>query len=268
VSTPINEFKAALARKETSIGLWLGLSDPYSAELCAGCGFDWLLIDGEHAPNDLRSILGALQAVAAYPVQPVVRLPEGSTTFIKQVMELGATTLLIPMVESAERARELVRAMRYPPAGVRGVGSGLARSSRWSAYGMYLADANDRACLLVQVETETALARVREIAAVDGVDGVFVGPADLAASMGLLGQPSHLEVRARIEKALRAIAACGKASGILCTDEPLARHYMEVGVRFIAVGVDTSLLAGAARSLAGRFKRAGERDQPATAATY
>jgi 4-hydroxy-2-oxoheptanedioate aldolase len=268
VNTPINAFKSALARKETSIGLWLGLSDPYSAELCAGCGFDWLLIDGEHAPNDLRSILGALQAIAAYPVQPIVRLPEGSTTLIKQVMELGATSLLIPMVESAEQARELVRAMRYPPSGVRGVGSGMARSSRWNGYATYLADANDRACLLVQVETETALARVREIAAVDGVDGVFIGPADLAASMGFVGQTSHPEVRARIEEGLRAIAACGKASGILCTDESLARHYIEVGVQFIAVGVDTSLLAGAARSLAGRFKRPGERDQPASAATY
>ena len=268
MNTPINAFKSALARKETSIGLWLGLSDPYSAELCAGCGFDWLLIDGEHAPNDLRTILGTLQAVSAYPVHPIVRLPEGSTTLIKQVMELGATTLLIPMVESAEQARELVRAMRYPPSGVRGVGSGMARSSRWNGYATYLADANDRACLLVQVETETALGRVREIAAVDGVDGVFIGPADLSASMGFLGQPSHPEVRARIEEGLRAIAACGKASGILCTDEPLARHYMEVGVQFIAVGVDTSLLAHAARLLASRFKPLGERDQRSAATTY
>jgi 4-hydroxy-2-oxoheptanedioate aldolase len=268
MNTPVNEFKAALGRRKTSIGLWLGLSDPYSAELCAGCGFDWLLIDGEHAPNDLRSTLGALQAVAAYPVQPIVRLPEGSTSLIKQVMELGATTLLIPMVETAEQARELARAMRYPPSGVRGVGSGIARSSRWSGYATYLTEANDRACLLVQVETETALARVREIAAVDGVDGVFIGPADLAASMGFLGQPSHPEVRARIEEGLRAIATCGKASGILCTDEPLAQHYIEVGVRFIAVGVDTSLLASAARSLAGRFKRLDERGHSAAAATY
>jgi 4-hydroxy-2-oxoheptanedioate aldolase len=268
VNTPVNEFKAALGRKETSIGLWLGLSDPYSAELCAGCGFDWLLIDGEHAPNDLRSILSALQAVAAYPVQPIVRLPEGSTALIKQVMELGATTLLIPMVESADQARDLARAMRYPPMGVRGVGSGLARSSRWNSYATYFADANDRACLLVQVETEDAVARVREIAAVDGVDGVFIGPADLSASMGFLGQPSHPEVRARIEEGLRAIAACGKASGILCTDEPLARHYIEVGVQFIAIGVDTSLLASAARALAGRFKGLGERGQPAAAETY
>ena len=144
----------------------------------------------------------------------------------------------------------------------------MARSSRWNGYGTYLAEANDRACLLVQVETETALGRVREIAAVDGVDGVFIGPADLSASMGFLGQPSHPEVRARIDDALRAIAASGKASGILCTDEPLARHYIDVGVQFIAVGVDTSLLAQAARALAGRFKRLGDRDLPTAAATY
>ncbi|HSW17251.1 MAG TPA: aldolase/citrate lyase family protein, partial [Ramlibacter sp.] len=154
----------------------------------------------------------------------------------------------------AEQARQLVRAMRYPPEGIRGVGSGIARSARWSQYPNYLHEANERVCLIVQVETREALARVAEIASVEGVDGVFIGPADLAASFGYLGQPTHPEVKAAIEQGIRAIAAAGKAPGILCADEVLARHYIEVGARFVAVGVDTSLLVKSASALAGRFK--------------
>lgn len=256
-TTPDNAFKRALARGDAQIGLWLGLADPYAAELCAGSGFDWLLIDGEHAPNDLRSTLAALQAVAPYAVQPVVRVPEGSTALIKQVLEIGATTLLVPMVDSAEQANALVRAVRYPPQGVRGVGSGLARSSRWNAYPNYLQEANDRVCLLVQVETVAGLAALEAIAQVDGVDGVFIGPADLSASMGYLGQPTHPEVRSAIDTAIATILRAGKAPGILCADEALARHYLGLGARFVAVGVDTSLLAQATRALAARFKEPG-----------
>ena len=252
--TPDNLFKQTLVQGPAQIGLWLGLADPYAAELCATSGFDWLLIDGEHAPNDLRSMLAALQAVAPYPVHPVVRIPEGSTALIKQVLDIGATTVLVPMVDSAEQARALVRAMRYPPQGVRGVGSGLARSSRWNAYPNYLHEANDRVCLLVQVETVAGLAELDAIAGVDGVDGVFIGPADLSASMGYLGQPTHPEVRKAIDAAITAIARVGKAPGILCTDETLARHYLQLGARFVAVGVDTTLLATATRALAARFK--------------
>jgi 4-hydroxy-2-oxoheptanedioate aldolase len=251
---PANAFKAALAQPVAQIGLWLGLADPYAAELCATAAFDWLLIDGEHGPNDLRSMLAALQAVAPYPVHPVVRIAQGDTVLIKQVLEIGATTLLVPMVESAEQARALVRAMRYPPSGVRGVGSGLARSSRWSAYPDYLKKANEGLCLLVQVETLAALDQLDAIAAVDGVDGVFIGPADLSASMGHIGQPGHPEVRAVIDNAISRILAAGKAPGILAVDEMLARHYIALGARFVAVGVETTLLAQAARSLATRFK--------------
>lgn len=252
--TPANAFKRSLAEPVARIGLWLGLADPYSAEMCATAGFDWLLIDGEHGPNDLRSMLGALQAVAPYPSHPVLRIPHGDTTLIKQVLEIGATTLLVPMVESAAQARELVRATRYPPQGVRGVGSGLARSSRWSAYPNYLHEANDEICLLVQVETASALAQLDEIAAVDGVDGVFIGPADLSASMGHLGNPSHVDVRQAIDAAIARILAAGKAPGILAVDETLARHYIDLGARFVAVGVEATLLARAARALAGRFQ--------------
>jgi 4-hydroxy-2-oxoheptanedioate aldolase len=253
--TPDNAFKRALTRGDAQIGLWLGLADPYTAELCATAGFDWLLVDGEHGPNDLRSMLAILQAVAPYPAQPVVRVPQGDAALIKQVLEIGATTLMVPMVESAKQAQALVRAMRYPPAGMRGVGSGLARSSRWSAYPHYLHEANDRLCLLVQVETAAALEQLDAIAAVDGVDGVFIGPADLSASMGHLGQPAHPDVRLAIEQAIARILAAGKAPGILAVDEPLARRYIELGARFVAVGVEATLLARATRELAQRFRQ-------------
>jgi 4-hydroxy-2-oxoheptanedioate aldolase len=254
--TPTNDFKQLLARPGAQIGLWLGLADPYAAELCATAGFDWLLIDGEHGPNDLRSMLGALQAVAPYAAHPVLRVPHGDTALIKQVLEIGATTLLVPMVETAEQARALVAATRYPPRGVRGVGSGLARSSRWGGYPRYLHEADDSVCLLVQVETAAALAQLDEIAAVDGVDGVFIGPADLSASMGHLGNPGHPDVRAAIDGAIQRILAAGKAPGILMVDEALARHHIAAGARFVAVGVDATLLARATRDLAGRFKAA------------
>jgi 4-hydroxy-2-oxoheptanedioate aldolase len=264
MKTPPNLFKQALARGERQIGLWLGLATPYAAELCAGSGFDWLTIDGEHAPNDLRSMLATLQAVAPYATHPVVRLPHGDATLIKQVFEIGATTLLVPMVESAAMARDLVRASKYPPQGMRGVGSGLARSSRWNRYEDYLHAANDTTCLLVQVETAEALAQVDDIAAVDGVDGVFIGPADLAASMGHLGQATHPEVRKAIEDGIARIRRAGKAAGILCVDEALARGYLDAGVTFIAVGIDTTLLANASRALAAKFATAkgGTQDEP------
>ncbi len=268
MQTPANAFKRAIASPGAQIGLWLGLADPYAAELCATAGFDWLLIDGEHGPNDLRSMLGALQAVAPYPSHPVLRIPHGDATLIKQVLEIGATTLLVPMVENAEQARALVAATRYPPHGMRGVGSGLARSSRWSAYPGYLNEADDSICLLVQVETASALAQIDAIAAVDGVDGVFIGPADLSASMGHLGNPGHADVRAAIDGAISSILAAGKAPGILAVDEALARHYIGLGARFVAVGVEATMLARATRALAGRFKTLGNADAPARVGGY
>ena len=254
--TPDDAFEAAIAEPGARLGLWLGLADPYSAELCATAGFDWLLVDGEHGPNDLRSMLSVLQAVAPYPAHPVVRIPTGDATLIKQVLEIGATTLLVPMVETADQARALVAATRYPPRGTRGVGSGLARSSRWSGWPEYLHEADERVCLLVQVETASAMARLDEIAAVDGVDGVFVGPSDLAASMGHLGRPGHPDVRAEIERAIPRILAARKAPGILAVDEALARRSIELGARFVAVGVETTILARGARELSARFRAA------------
>nr|WP_255639049.1 4-hydroxy-2-oxoheptanedioate aldolase [Deinococcus betulae] len=249
-----NLFKAALKRGEPLIGLWLALADPYSAELCAGAGFDWLLVDGEHAPNDVRSTLAALQAIAPYPVQTLVRPPVGSAVLIKQLLDIGAHTLLIPMVETAEQARDLVAATRYAPRGVRGVGAALARASGFGRDAAYLQAADEQVCLLLQVESVAGLAALDEIAAVDGVDGVFIGPADLAASMGVLGQPGHPDVQEAIRDAARRIRAAGKAAGILSTDEAVARTYLEWGYSFVAVGTDVTLLSRATTALAARFK--------------
>lgn len=264
---PVNTFKQRLS-KDQQIGLWIGLADAYSAELAANAGFDWLLFDGEHAPNDIRSLLAQLQAVAPYNSSAVVRPPVGDTVLIKQLLDIGAQTLLVPMVDTAEQARSLVRAMHYPPEGVRGVGAALARASRWNNIPDYLARANEEMCLLVQIETQTALQNIDEIARVDGVDGVFIGPADLAASMGYRGNPGHPEVQAAIEDAIARIRQAGKAAGILMADEKLARRYLELGCAFVAVGVDTSLLMRTLTSLAGRFKGAPQVAAPGAASVY
>ncbi|MDL2344505.1 4-hydroxy-2-oxoheptanedioate aldolase [Deinococcus sp. MIMF12] len=249
-----NSFKAALGRGDTLYGLWLSLADAYSAEVCAGAGFDWLVVDGEHAPNDLRSILAQLQALAAYPSAPVVRLPVGDPVLVKQVLDIGARTLLIPMVESAVQAREMVAATRYPPQGVRGVASALVRASRFSRDANYLQHANDGICLLVQVESVKGLEALDALAAVEGVDGVFIGPADLAASLGHLGNPGHPDVQAAIRDAASRIRDAGKAAGILATDEETARRYLGWGYTFVAVGVDVLLLTRASTQLLGRFR--------------
>ncbi|APC19642.1 2,4-dihydroxyhept-2-ene-1,7-dioic acid aldolase (plasmid) [Pseudomonas frederiksbergensis] len=251
---PINTFKQRLKSDPAQIGLWLGLADAYCAELAANAGFDWLLIDGEHAPNDLRGLLGQLQAVAPYASQPVIRPVIGDTALIKQILDIGAQTLLVPMVESAEQARELVRAIHYPPRGVRGVGSALARASRWNSIPGYLDQADEQMCLLVQIENLEGLAKLDEIVAVEGVDGVFIGPADLSASMGHRGNPGHPVVQAAIEDAIVRIHKTGKAAGILSADQTLARRYIELGAKFVAVGVDTTVLMRGLQTLVGAFK--------------
>ena len=248
-----NPFKAALAAKQAQVGLWLSMADPYLAEVSATAGFDWLLIDGEHAPNDLRSVLAALQAVAPYRSQPVVRAVAGEVPLIKQLLDIGAQNLLVPMVDTAEQARALVQATRYPPQGIRGVGSAVGRASRWSARADYLDVADDEVCLLVQAETVTALKNLEAICDVDGIDGVFIGPADLSASLGFRGTPGPPEVQAAIEGAITRIVKSGKAAGILTSDSKLARRYLELGATFVATGVDVLLYASAARKLAGEY---------------
>ncbi|QCR38304.1 4-hydroxy-2-oxoheptanedioate aldolase [Nissabacter sp. SGAir0207] len=249
----INTFKQALQQRQPQIGLWLGLANGYSAELLAGAGFQWLLIDGEHAPNDVRSVLGQLQAIAPYASHPVVRPPWNDGVVIKQLLDVGAQTLLIPMVQTAEEAERAVKACRYPPNGTRGVGSALARASRWNRVADYLLRADEQICVLVQIETRLGLDNLEAILAVEGVDGVFIGPADLSADMGFAGNPTHPTVQAAIEHSISQILAAGKAPGILMANETLAQRYLELGALFVAVGVDTTLLARAAEALAARF---------------
>ena len=256
MDVPVNRFKRAIKEGKTQIGLWLALADPGSAELCAGAGFDWLLLDGEHAPNDLRTLLPQLQAIAPYASHPIVRLPFGDVNLIKQVLEIGAQTLLIPMVETAEQAAHLVAAMQYPPAGIRGVGAALGRSSRWNRIPDYLKRAGDEMCLLVQIETRRGVENLKAIAAVPGVDGIFIGPADLSASMGHLGNMTHPDVIATIDRCVGEIRSAGKAAGFLMFDEKVVQRYIDLGCTFVAVGADAILLAQGADRLAAKFKTA------------
>lgn len=249
----MNAFRNALARREQQIGLWLSLATAYTAEICATAGFQWLLIDGEHAPNDVRSVLSQLQAVAPYPAHPVVRAVSGDPALIKQLLDIGAQTLLVPMVDTAEQAAQIAAATRYPPLGFRGVGAAVARAARWAARSDYIHTANDEVCLLVQAESATALANLQAICAVEGVHGVFIGPADLAASMGHRGNPDHADVQAAIDKAIATIVASGKAAGTLTADNAAAQRYLELGCTFVAVGIDVTLLAQGTRSLAAAF---------------
>lgn len=252
---PKNHFKTAIRDGGVQIGLWLDMAEPLAAEIAGTAGFDWLVIDGEHGPNDLRSIMAQLQALAPYPVEPVVRVPVGEPWIIKQVLDIGARTILVPMVDSAEHARELVRAVNYPPKGIRGVGAAVARASAFNTIPDYTDNAADGICLLVQAETRAAIADLENIAAVEGVDGVFIGPADLSADLGFLGRMEEPEVQAVIESAIATILAAGKAPGILTFSESLNRRYIELGARFVAVGADVTEFAGVLRALAARYGR-------------
>ena len=262
MQTPVNTFKQALRNKQAQIGLWVSMANPYSTEICAGAGFDWLLLDSEHAPNDLRSIMAQLQTIAAYPSQAVCRVPIGDSTLIKQYLDLGAQNLLVPMVDTAEQARALVQACRYPPDGFRGMGG--ARASRWGRYPRYALEANAQVCLLVQAETRLALSNLDAIVATEGVDGVFIGPADLSASMGYVGNPGQPEVQAAITAAIGRITRAGKAAGILTPDTTLAHRYLELGATFVAVGLDTVLLVRGTHALVHQFKTAAANMAPAT----
>ncbi|MEC5406036.1 4-hydroxy-2-oxoheptanedioate aldolase [Paraburkholderia sp. MPAMCS5] len=251
---PHNTFKRALREGAPQFGLWAALADAYVTELLATAGFDWLLIDNEHAPNDVRSTLAQLQAVAAYASHPVVRPVRSDCALIKQLLDIGAQTLLLPMIDTAEQAADAVAATRYPPHGIRGVGSALARASRWNRIPGYLTQAADELCVLVQVETVQGMEHLCAIAAVEGVDGVFFGPADLSASMGLLGQPGDTRVREAIRGGIESVRRAGKAAGVLAPDRAMAADYLAAGATFVAVGTDTGLLSRAAADLAASYK--------------
>ncbi|MGO4691483.1 HpcH/HpaI aldolase family protein [Glaciibacter sp. 2TAF33] len=251
-------FRDALASAtRPQIGMWVCSGSPLVAEICAGSGLDWLLIDTEHSPNGLESTLSQLQAVHGYPIVPLVRAPTGERVIVKQLLDLGAQNLLIPMIDTADQARDMVAAVRYPPQGVRGVGSALARASRWNRIEDYLANANETIALFVQIETTDAVANVAEIAAVTGIDGLFVGPSDLAASMGLLGQQDHPDVIAAVSHCIRTVSALGKPVGVNAFAPATAGRYLDAGADFVLVGADVAILARASEKLAETFMGAG-----------
>lgn len=247
-------FRETLAASDRAlIGMWACAGSPVVTEIAAGSGLDWLLIDMEHSANSLDSVQTQLQVAAAYPIAPLVRVPWNDQVLIKQVLDLGAQNLIVPMVSSAEEAEQAVRAMHYPPKGVRGVGSALARSARWNRVDGYLAEASGHISLTVQIETAAGVEAAGAIAAVDGVDAVFVGPSDLAASMGFLGQQTHPDVLAAVARTFAAVKAAGKPVGVNAFDPVAAESYIAEGADFVAVGADVALLARASEALAARF---------------
>lgn len=251
---PKNTFKHAIAKGDVQVGCWLGLADPYIAEISAGAGFDCVVVDGEHSPNDLRSIVAQLQVIAARETQAIVRPPIGEAWIIKQLLDAGAQTLLVPMVESGEQAQAMVQAVTYPPHGIRGVGSALARASDFAAIPDYLTTAQDEICLLVQVENRKGLDALDEILSVAGVDGVFIGPSDLAADLGFIGKPGAPEVKSAVIDAITKIVAAGKAAGILTLDTEFQQQCRDLGATFIATDLDVSLFARNMREAAASAK--------------
>ena len=251
---PRNGFKQALAAGRPQIGLWSSLSSNYSVEVIAGAGFDWLLLDMEHSPNDLESLLAQLQAAAPYGAHPVVRVPWNDMVTIKRVLDVGAQSLLVPYVSTADEARAAVSFTRYPPQGVRGV-AGTTRATRFGRIKDYARRAHQEICVLVQVETQGALDAIEAICATEGIDGVFIGPAYLHDSLGHAGEIYNARVKPLIDEAIRRIRKAGKAPGILTPSEDDARHWLECGALFVAVGADVGILARGAEALAQKFKR-------------
>lgn len=248
-----NKLKQALADGKRQIGLWIALANPYTAEICAVSGFDWLLFDGEHSPIDVPVLVSQLQAVSGAGVEVVARPPIAEPWIIKQYLDIGIRNLLVPLVRDANHAADIVRMTKYPPEGIRGVGAGIARASNWNRNNQYLAEANDGICLIVQVETVEALNDLEAIVRTDGVDGIFLGAADLSSALGYRGQPTHPDVVRRIEEAIALICSCGKAAGALTANIDSGKRYLEIGCTFVGVGNDVGLLAGGADRLAAAY---------------
>lgn len=251
---PHNPFKAALKAGKKQLGVWSSFAHPYPIEMVATAGFDWVVIDGEHAPNDLQTITSQLQVLEDKHSHAVVRIPTGNDWLVKQVLDAGAQTVLVPMVDTAEQAKALVRAMRYPPHGIRGAGAAGARASQFGAIEDYVQTANDEVCLLVQVETRLGMENLDAILAVEGVDGVFIGPADLAADMGHPGNSAAEDVKAAIKDMLGRISESDKAAGILGVSQTATQEYADWGAQFLAVGVDVGVFAKAMRDLEGHWR--------------
>ncbi|MDP5084445.1 MAG: HpcH/HpaI aldolase/citrate lyase family protein [Yoonia sp.] len=254
MQNPVNTLKSALQSGQVQHGIWLTSGAPIMAELAGNAGFDWCLIDGEHGPNTVSEMLPQLQALAISRTPAVVRIASAEAWMVKQVLDLGCQTVLVPMVDDAETAQRMARAMRYPPDGNRGMGAVLARASRFGSIADYPHSANAEVCLMVQAESAKAVENIDAIAATDGVDCVFVGPADLSADMGYPGQPEHPEVEAAIDHLIARTVAAGKIAGIITFDQGRFAEYAQKGVTFLGVGGDLSILNAALRALAGQVK--------------
>ena len=257
---PRNQFKAGLESGETQFGIWLSIPDKTVAEMMAGAGFDWLLVDHEHGPFDFRDVMSHLQAMAPYDVAPIVRPVDGNAALLKKFCDIGAQSFIVPMIDTAEQAADVVSAVKYPPAGRRGLGTSMARAARWNTVPGYLNDANDEICVIVQAESVTAIDNLEAIANTAGVDGVFIGPSDLSASMGHGGDVTQPAVDEAVCAGLATIRATGKHAGLLCLDESEVPRYVDCGADFVGIGVDTLLLGNSARSLAAQFRSGDDGD--------
>lgn len=251
----MNKFKTALIESRPQVGLFLALASSYTAEVCAASDFDWLLIDAEHGPNDLSSVLHQLQAAAAYDVECMVRTPNSDPDTIKMHLDIGVMNLMVPMISTADQARKVVDAVLYPPAGRRGIGHALGRASRWGRDGDYYERWAEDVCLVVQIETAEGMANLNDILAVDGIDGIFVGPSDFAASLGHPQDISHPEVQAAIDQVIATTVSHNRIAGTITTDETAALDYFSKGCVLVAVGADSLLLANATDRLAGVMRK-------------
>lgn len=238
-----NKFKARLAAGDEMLGLWFGLANNIAAEICAQSGFDWMLIDAEHSPLSDKDVLSCLQAVAPYEIQPIVRPVSGDKNVLKRLCDVGVQTFLVPMIDNAEQAQAVVKAVQYPPSGTRGLGTSMARAARWNMTSDYFTRANDEMCVILQIETKAGLENLEAIADVKGVDAVFIGPSDLGAALGYPGQPGHPNVVSAVSQAIRKVRARGKPAGVLAVTSELVETYKDAGASFVGVGSDCGVLA-------------------------
>jgi 4-hydroxy-2-oxoheptanedioate aldolase len=265
---PQNQFKHGLESGATQFGLWLGIPDTSVAEMMAGVGFDWLLVDHEHGPYELRDVMHTLQAIAPYNVGTIVRPVNGDPALLKKMCDIGVQSFLVPMIDTAEQAEAVVQAVNYPPTGSRGLGTSMARAARWNTVPNYLKNANSEICVIVQAETTTAMSNLEAIANVDGIDGVFIGPSDLSASMGHVGNVSHPDVVKTVSDGIEIIRRASKFAGLLCLDESQVAHYVSCGANFVGVGVDTLLIGNSARTLAAKFRTTEPDDESSPSVGY
>ncbi len=250
-----NKIKEAFRNGKNTFGIWNALADTYAAEICGGAGFDWVLVDAEHAPYGHTSILHSIQALESHDTGIMVRTPSHDPDNIKKLLDFGVQSLLIPLVETKEQAEQLVKAIHYPPRGIRGVGAAESRAAQWSRVKDYYKSVSAELCLMIQVESVTGLNNLEDIAQVEGIDGIFIGPADLAATMDMLGQSTHEDVRKEVRRGLSIIKSAGKVAGTLALKEEVIQDYLDAGASFIGIAIDSYLLARRSEELAKKWVR-------------